>query len=168
MSIAYTEKGRGLHEAVAAAGYQLWEVVGVGWKSTNDAAVQPIIDGYTLAQAQASKSADVDAQAKTLRDKVVAGYSPGELASWSVKLAEVEKYAVTGLATDAPMLSAEATARGVTLAALISKVQANYATFRAIEAQIAGNSGKHRDAINALTTFAQVISYDFSAGWPVV
>ncbi len=42
--INYTEKGHGLHEAIASAGYVLREENGT-WTSSNDAAVQTIIDG---------------------------------------------------------------------------------------------------------------------------
>jgi hypothetical protein len=45
MSIAYSEKGIGLHNAIDAAGYALWCQNGV-WMSSNDAAVQAIIDSY--------------------------------------------------------------------------------------------------------------------------
>ena len=43
--INYTEKGIRLHEAILAAGYRLWQENGI-WKSTNDVAVQAIIDAY--------------------------------------------------------------------------------------------------------------------------
>lgn len=45
MAINYTEKGIGLHQAIAAAGLRLWQEPS-GWKSSNDAAVQAIIDAY--------------------------------------------------------------------------------------------------------------------------
>jgi len=45
MTLNYTEKGVGLHEAVRAAGHWLREENGV-WRSSNDAAVQTIIVAY--------------------------------------------------------------------------------------------------------------------------
>ncbi|MBK5945959.1 hypothetical protein CCR83_05700 [Rhodobacter veldkampii DSM 11550] len=45
MSIKYTEHGIGLHDAIEAAGHWLRQVDGV-WQSSDDAAVQAIIDGY--------------------------------------------------------------------------------------------------------------------------
>ncbi len=45
MAITYVEKGVGLHDAVRAAGHWLAQVNGV-WQSSNDAAVQSIIDSY--------------------------------------------------------------------------------------------------------------------------
>lgn len=43
--INYIEKGPGLHEAIAAAGYSLYELNG-SWVCSNEAAVQKIIDEY--------------------------------------------------------------------------------------------------------------------------
>lgn len=43
--INYTEKGAGLHDAITAAGHVLREENGV-WVSSDDAAVQAIIDAY--------------------------------------------------------------------------------------------------------------------------
>lgn len=165
--INYTEKGHGLHEAIASAGYVLREENGT-WTSSNDAAVQAIIDGYTLDDAKAHKSAQVSAHAKVLRDKVIRTISAGEMASWPIKLAEAAKYALTGQDADAPMLAAEAAARGITLAALVAKVGENATTFAALEAAIAGTDGAHRDAIKACETFEAVAAYDFSTGWPGV
>jgi hypothetical protein len=165
--IAYTEKGAGLHEAIARAGHLLRQENGV-FVSSNDAAVQAIIDSYTLDDAKAHKSAQVSAHAKVLRDKVIRTISAGEMASWPIKLAEAAKYAQTGQDADAPMLAAEAQARGITLAALVSKVAGNATTFAGLEATIAGIDGAHRDAIKACATFAEVAAYDFSGGWPGV
>lgn len=43
--INYTEKGYGLHQAIADAGYTLRRIDGV-WESSDDVAVQAIIDAY--------------------------------------------------------------------------------------------------------------------------
>lgn len=45
MAIIYIEKGSALHAAIGAAGHRLWQENGV-WKSTNDTAVQAIIDAF--------------------------------------------------------------------------------------------------------------------------
>ena len=45
MAINYSEKGAGLHAAIAAAGHWLSQVDGV-WRSSNVVAVQAVIDGY--------------------------------------------------------------------------------------------------------------------------
>ena len=163
--IAYTEKGAALHAAIAKAGHYLREENGV-WVSSNDVAVQAIIDSYTLDQAKAHKANEVLALAKQLRDKAVRAISTGEMASWPIKLAEAAKFAAGS--TDCPMLTAEATARGITLAELVAKVGGNAQVFAGLEAVIGGTDGRHRDAIKALTTFDEVAGYDYSAGWPEV
>lgn len=165
--INYIEKGAYLHAKIRGAGHWLREENGV-FVSSDDVAVQAIIDSYTLAEAQSSKCNEVSEKAKVLRDKAVRSISAGEMASWPIKLAEAAKFSVTGLDADAPMLSAEATARGITLSELVAKVGGNATGFAALEAMIGGVDGKHRDAIKALTTFEEVSAYDYSAGWPEV
>lgn len=151
---------------ISAAGYAVWIEDGV-LRSTDDAAVQDIVDGYTLDEAKSAYCAKVAALAKAKRDCVVATISAGELASWPVKLAEAGAYARTGAPADAPLLSIEATARGVTLDALMAKVAGNAQTFAALEAGIAGTDGRHRDAIAALPDWASLYAYDYRTGWPV-
>ena len=165
--ITYTEKGSGLHEAIQKAGHWLHQENGE-WVSSNDAAVQAIIDAYSLQDAQAVKSAAVSDKAKALRDKAVRSISAGEMASWPIKLAEAAKFAQTGLDADAPMLTAEATARGISTAELVAKVGSNATGFAALEAMIGGIDGMHRDAIKLLTSFEDVAAYDYSTGWPEV
>jgi len=156
-----------LARRIAAAGH--WHCVEDGVPiSSDDVAVQAIIDAYTLDDAKSDKCAEVSAYAKILRDRVVGTISAGEMASWPIKLSEAAKYLQTGDETVAPMLSTEAIARGITLAQLVTKVDGNAAQFSMLESLIAGTDGKHRDAIKELTQFADVIHYDYSAGWPGV
>jgi hypothetical protein len=167
MPITYIEKGIGLHESIAASGNWVAQIDGV-WRSSDDVAVQPIIDNYTLDQAKIEKCAQVLAHAAALRDKVTAAVAAGEMASWPIKRAEAEDYYRIGEAAACPALRAEAQARGIPLAQLVVKVNANAARFMAAEAMIGGTDGRHRDAINALATFDAVAAYDYSTGWPEV
>lgn len=167
MSINYIEKGQGLHAAIAAAGHWLRQVDRV-WQSSDDASVQAIIDAYTLDQAKAERMRESLMIAKRMRDAVVADISSGEMASWHIKRAEAQAYATSGNAADAPLLLAEAQARGITLDAMLAKVSANAQRFQAAEAAIGGADGRHRDAISALSTFAEVAAYDLTAGWPAL
>lgn len=163
--INYTEKGNAMHERIRAAGHWLRCIDGA-WQSSDDTAVQAIIDGYTLADTQAEVRARITARARALRDAAVAGISPAEMASWPIKRAEVIAYAGSGNAADAPMLAAEADARGVTLAEIVARVQGNATALAMLEAAIGGTEGRHRDAVKALTTFEAVLAYDDSTGWP--
>ncbi|MCE3262623.1 MAG: hypothetical protein K0R43_1702 [Pseudoduganella sp.] len=165
--ITYTEKGAGLHEAITKAGHWLREADGQ-WISSNDAAVQAIIDGYTLADAKAARIQQVLAHAKALRDKVVAAVSPGEMSCWAIKRAEAVQFRATGDAAQCPVLSLEAQHRQVTLDTLVSKVEANATRLSSVEAVIGGVDGRHRDAIASLTTFEAVAAYNFNTGWPEV
>jgi len=164
--INYIEKGPGLVDAIMRAGH--WLVRGsFGWETSNDAAVQSIIDNYTLDQAKAYRCAEVLAKSRELRDTVTAAVAPGEMASWPIKRDEAIEYGKVGELAPCPALRAEAGARQITLAQLVAKVNANAARFMAAEAAIGGTDGRHRDAINALTTFDAVAAYDITAGWPV-
>lgn len=167
MTVQYTEKGVGLHTAIQAAGHWLRQTDGQ-WVSSNDAAVQAIIDGYTLEQAIAHRQAECLTLAKGLRDKVVNGISAGEMAGWPIKLAEARAFAADPANAQTPMLAAEAAARGVTVAELVGKVGGNSTRFAALEAAIGGADGRHRDALTKLTTFEDVAAYDLTVGWPVV
>lgn len=163
--ISYIEKGAGLHDAVAAAGHALREENGV-WISSDDSAVQAVIDSYSLADARAYRQAEVEQLAKVVRDRITRSVSPGEMASWSIKLAQAAAFASTGDPASAPLLAAEAQYRGITIEDLVSRVSSAAGTFAALEAQIAGMSGYHRDAIDALESFEAIASYDVTTGWP--
>lgn len=165
MVITYTEKGHGLHDKLASLGITLTQRDGV-WMSSNNGFAQAIIDTYTLAETQDEVCNEIEAFAAALRNKHVSNISPAEMASWSIKLAEAAAFAATGDPASAPLLGIEATARGCTLADLIGKVNGNAGNLAALEAAIAGTSGKHRDAVRALTTFADVLAYDWHTGWP--
>lgn len=136
--------------------------------TADDTAAQAIIDAWTVADSIAYVKAQINAHARELRDRVIAHVSPGEMASWPIKLSEAAKFAATGDAAQCPMLSAEAAARGITVAALVAKVGGNAATFSALEAAIGGTDGKHRDAVGALTSFEEIAAYNWRTGWPEV
>ena len=149
---------------VAAAGHRVRFEDGV-WITSDDTAVQLIIDAFTLDEAKAEITAKVNAWAKSIRDSIVANFSPGEMAAWSVKFAEAAAYTANPTAST-PILSLEATHRGVPLTTLVALVMTNATLLGKAESQIAGTQGKHKDSIKTLTTFNAVAAYDFSTGWP--
>ena len=161
--INYIEKGAGLHAAIKAAGHSLSQLDGA-WISSDDAAVQAIIDGYSLAQAKAEKKRDVSAKAREKYDLVTAGISAAEMAGWPVLLSEALSYRADG--TVGAAIQVEATIRGITVADLVTKIEGNAAAFHGARAAIAGTDGKKRDEVDALTTFESVAAYDVTAGWP--
>lgn len=161
----------GMYEALRDMGVQVEG--GVNGEFASDPVVaQAFINGYTeadaLAYEKARVSADIEAQAARLRDRIVAGVSAAEMSSWPIKRAEAIAFTASASALDAPLLHAEASARGIDLSTLVAMVNGKTAALMALEAQIAGNSGKHRDALDGLTTATAVGAYDYSEGWPAV
>lgn len=122
---------------------------------------------FSIADAQTARCDDVYAVAKRLFDLAIADNSRGELAAWPILVQEATAYQANAAAS-VPNITAEAQARGCTVADLAQRVLANAAQYQALRAQIAGVSGKHRDAISALTDFDAIADYDYSAGWPEV
>jgi len=163
--INYTEKGSGLHESIRKQGHSLREENGV-WVSSNDAAVQSIIDGFSLVDAAVYVSELIDGRAKQLRDKLAKKTSPSEMAAWATKKLEADKFQVSKNNADAPTLTIEAGFRGVTVQNLVNKVITNFDTISQRESKISGVAGKHKDAVKALASFSAINSYDFSADWP--
>lgn len=109
----------------------------------------------------------IEALATVKRNSVVSAYSPGEMASWPIKRAEALAYIASGLSSDAPNLQSEAATRGITLTELVTKVINDANRFAGLEAAIAGTSGRHRDAVKALSTKEAMSTYDYTVGWPV-
>lgn len=137
-----------------------------------DAAWAAMHPPRTKHDAATAKQTSIDAHANAMRAQITAGVSKAEMAGWYRKEREARAYKLSGLAVDAPSLDQEATARGITLAALVDLVIAKADKLAGLEAQIAGNTGKHNDAVDALNadataTVAQIDGYDYSAGWPV-
>lgn len=159
----------GLYDMVVAAGHYV-EHTQDGSFADNAEAVQRIIDGYdasaALAFAKAEKTRAILIYAKRLRDAVIAMISAGEMASWSIKKAEAAQFDANGSLPADALLSLEAEQRGISLSDLVVKVQSNAVEFERAEAAIGGTDGRHRDAVKALETVAEVIAYDISAGWP--
>lgn len=164
MTITYIEKGPGVMAAISAAGHTLY-LQDNAWVASDEAAVQDIIDGYTLDQAKECLVARIHAKAKAVFDRAIAGVSAGEMAGWPILRAEANAYAADNTVA-VPAITAEAAQRGVTVPELVAKVQANAAHFDALRAGIAGTSGKHRDEVSLLVTFEELAAYDYGTDWP--
>jgi hypothetical protein len=132
-----------------------------------DAAAQALIDGYSLDQAKAEKCNAVIEKARGYFERATATVAPAEMAGWPILRAEAMAYNADSTAS-CPAMTTEAQMRGCTVRELAAKVSGNTQRFDALRAAIAGNSGKHRDAVMALLTFAEVAAYDISSGWPAV
>lgn len=167
--INYVEKGFGLHVYLNSLGLGIQDANGVWFnREGRDNEVNDAIAAYPLSSAQNAICVDIDAHATTLRDRVVVGVSSAEMSSWAVKRQEAINFKASGFIGDAPMLNTEAAARGIPLSAIVDRVLAGASDLSALEANIAGVAGKHKDAVRATTTFSGALSYDWSGGWPSV
>jgi hypothetical protein len=116
----------------------------------------------TLAQAQSLTCIAIKKYATILRAQFLDPTSPYEASSWPIKQAEAKKVVDGGASI---MIEAEAFTRGITAAALANKVLSKATAFAALEATIAGTTGKHCDIIKTLSTIEDVDRYDWSDGW---
>lgn len=104
-------------------------------------------------QIKAEIKGHIDAFAAYKRIKLAGKPSP-EYAAWPIKLAEAKN-------GGGPLLQMEADARGVPMAAIVSRVISSSEAYQVAEAQIAGLAGKHKDAVNALQTRDELLAYDW-------
>lgn len=155
-----------LQEKIKEAGYWVEEVDGV-WKASSINDVQNIIDNFDVTSFANVVCLKIEAVATLKRNNIIAPYSPGEMAAWPIKRAEALAYQASNDINSAPNLNAEATARGMSLPTLVTKVLNDAARFSWIEAHIAGTSGRHRDAIRLCQTHEEIMNYNYNTGWPV-
>lgn len=140
------------------------------WLTAGNAPLPPdaTIGQDDLATSKTKRKSEIDAYAAGLRNKVVRGRSAGEMASWSIKVAEARAYQASSNPAQAPTLATIATIRGITVAALVQKVLDQAAPFLQAEAYIDGIRGKHCDRIDAMVDVASIITYDWMTEWPVL
>ncbi|HUN49984.1 MAG TPA: DUF4376 domain-containing protein [Candidatus Sulfotelmatobacter sp.] len=169
MSIAYVEKGYGLHLAIQAAGHSLVQRNGV-WVADDDAAVQAIIDGYigtsdklaalaaqyaalyTAGRNYAGKNYQIDAASQgsisamgALAAAVLAN-TPGA-AAWPTGF-----YWIASDNSHVAMAAADMYAFAQNVAAYVSTLVLTNAALKA--------------AISACTTQAELDAIDVTPGWP--
>lgn len=169
--IKYAEKGIKLHEKVAAAGHRMLEVTDAetgeaSWVTDDDAAVQAIIDGYTLDETKAEVLEKLELFAKELRDKAIQNVSALELSQYTAKASEAKAFQASQKDSDALALRTESMARGITLDELAAKVLDKAGATATMEAEIAGVLGKHKDVVRSFVSFQDVLTYDYDQGWP--
>lgn len=163
MTIRYQEKGFAMHTAIHAAGHWLREEDGV-WVSSDDAAVQAIIDAYDpLPEARRAKWLEVQAERDRRKG---AGVSAGGYLFHSDPDSRIQQLGLVMMGASMPpglmwkTLGGQFAPMTPTLALQLFQATAasDQAIFAAAEA--------HRAAIDALTDRKAVETYDFSGGWP--
>jgi hypothetical protein len=155
LMITYTEKGIDLHDAIERAGYTLAEWSD-GWRATRkddgssgadvDAAVQSIIDGYTLSDAVRPVVAKVKALAYA---KIIAFLPEWKQSNCNARLNELNEARFSRPLTESEQAEVEA------MRALWNRAKA-----------IRAASDVHEANLAALATFAAVQQYDITSNWP--
>ena len=118
-------------------------------------AYTPPVIAPTLAQAQATQTAQIIAAAQAALAAIVAAYPDLEVATWPQQYAEAQAYTASSTAAT-PMLSAIAQASGETVAALASGVLAKAGAYQAASGAVIGKRLALTAQINAATTVAAV------------
>ena len=154
MAINYTEKGIGLHASIRDAGYSLENVDGV-WVSSNDIAVQAIIDSFNpLPGVQSDGRNAVDDAAGATRSRYLT-VQPGQDATYQYKAADAAAYLGNNNVVGA-WLQAEATATGVTVAQAAATINTTAQAWIAKGSQIEGRRMQAKTAINAATDWTTI------------
>lgn len=115
--------------------------------------------GVTLEQVKAEKIRQINTECERQLSALVADYPASERNTWEQKIKEAENLIDHGV--PATYLQIEATERGVPVEVLATKVLQKANEYLSAAATITGNRGKHTDAVNVLTTVADVLAYDF-------
>ncbi len=138
-----------------------------------------------LSEAKTKRTDEINAYAAGQRNQLISGRSPGEMASWAVKLLDAlavlqqqnSPYApiladiatIAGLQTTPNSINAAmAEIRGITEAEYVQKVIVRSSPYIAAELVIDAIRGKHCDAIMAMTTVEEIITYNWRTDWPAI
>ena len=135
--ITYIDKGVGMQKAIHQAGYYLMNKNGV-WVSSNDVAVQAIINTYNpLPYEQQVAITKINAAIQAQLAKIVAGYPGHEVSTWPQQVSESVAYTANP-ASPTPMLSSIAVASGQPVSAIASNVLSKAAAYAALSGSLVG------------------------------
>jgi cell pole-organizing protein PopZ len=109
----------------------------------------------TLSDVKAAKLAELSAACSARMAAIKSGYPAEEVQSWDKQESEARAYIVSSSAAT-PLLSALATARGITLADLASRVIAKADLFAAASGAIIGKRQRYEDQVTTATDAATV------------
>ncbi|MDR0249829.1 MAG: hypothetical protein LBI35_00705 [Burkholderiales bacterium] len=145
------------------------------WLSQGNEPLPPVEKVPSLDVAKEDIKQAIHDYASGLRNKIYAGTSQWESASWAYKFSEALKIIGYGPSTTLanikaanPRLYEEAEIRGMDVRVLAQEIAAKANDFYSIEAEIAGIAGKHSDAVSKLRDVRDVLFYDWRTGWPEV
>lgn len=137
----------------------------IDWSGEVPVAVEPQLP--SLPEKRRLLLAEINSTATELLAKLSASYPIGEVQSWGQQTREAEALAIDPNAT-ATLLTAIATARGLTITELATRVQAKVAAFAVASGQIIGQRQALEDALMAIDLQAPDAAEQLEAiTWPV-
>lgn len=160
--INYVEKGGAMHVAIGAAGHWLAQVDGV-WKSSNDVAVQAIIDAFDpLPEARER----VWEAIKVERDRrQVMGVKVGENSYHSDEKSRIQQLGLVIMGASIPANLKWKTFNGAFVTMTPALANQVFAATAASDQAIFAAAEAHRAA---MMLAPDPDKYDFSTGWPAV
>lgn len=138
------------HEALMQA---LAQGHSLDWSGAAPVAIAPA--ALTLTDVKAGKLAELATACGQRMGAIKAGYPQDEISTWDKQESEARAYTANSSAAT-PLLSALATARGITLADLASRVIAKADAFAAASGAIIGKRQHYEDQVAAATDAATV------------
>lgn len=149
-------------DAVELSGEQYDAIITAGAQNKTvvpDANGRPILVDpaslLSLAELKAAKLAELAAACAQRMASIKAGYPQDEISTWDKQESEARAYTASNTAAT-PLLSALATARGIALGDLASRVIAKADAFAAVSGAIIGKRQKYEDAVSAAADAATV------------
>lgn len=112
----------------------------------------PAAESHKLEAAKAAKLVELNAGCELALSSLTASYPPGELQSWPQQVKEADDLAANPQA-ETPLLTAIATARGLTVAELVERVRLKAEAY----AQLSGSAIGRRQALEDLLALAQTL-----------
>lgn len=122
--------------------------------------VYPAAESHKLEAAKAAKLVELNAGCERALSSLTASYPPGELQSWPQQVKEADDLTANPEA-ETPLLSAIATARGLTVAELVGRVRLKAEAY----AQLSGSAIGRRQALEDLLALAQTLEDVGAIGW---
>lgn len=139
------------------------------WCNTNGATIEDKGDWYeivalpeppepTLDEAKATKLSQINSACDRILTDAVKTYPDTEILSFDQQTAEAKAYRASGHAEEAPLLSALAAARGMTLDDLAERVIAKHQAFSILSGTVIGQRQALEDRLDACTSVEDVQS----------
>lgn len=126
--------------------------------------VAKVIPELTLSEAKTAKLSEINSACDAILNQAVASYPQSEILTFDQQVEEVEKYLSSGSPSDAPLLTALATARGIELDDLCSRIIDKRTAFSQLSGWIIGQRQRLEDILDTLETVeaVQALEVDIS------